>query len=123
MSVRVMNPQCVPFLQVTDASVSSSFYCEVLGFQKEWEYQPDADAPAFVSVRRENIRLFLTEHPESSVGALLYCYVEDVDRFCQEIAERGAVLEWEPVDTDWNTRELQLRDPDGNKLRFGSVRS
>lgn len=118
-----MNPQCVPFLQVTDASVSSTFYCEVLGFQKEWEYQPGDDAPAFVSIRRENIRLFLTEHPESTVGALLYCYVDDVDRFCQEIVKRGAVLEWEPIDTDWNTRELQLCDPDGNKLRFGSIRS
>lgn len=117
-----MNPQCVPFLQVTDILVSSKFYCNVLGFQKEWEYQPDGDDPAFVSIRRENIRFFLTEHPESSVGTLLYCYVDDVDQFHKEIIERGAVLEWEPIDTDWNTRELQLRDPDGNKLRFGSVR-
>jgi uncharacterized glyoxalase superfamily protein PhnB len=116
-----MNPQCVPFLQVTDALVSSEFYCNVLGFQKEWEYQPDGDAPAFISIRRENIRLFLTEHPESSVGALLYCYVDDVDQFHKEIIQRGAILEWEPIDTDWNTREMQLRDPNGNKLRFGSI--
>lgn len=115
-----MNPQCVPFIQVSDLHKSESFYCGQLGFQKEWSYQPEPHLPSFASLRRENIRLFLTEHPESAFGLLVYCYMEDVDRFHQEITDRGVEPEWTPIDTDWQTREMQLRDPDGNKLRFGT---
>jgi uncharacterized glyoxalase superfamily protein PhnB len=114
-----INPQCVPFLQVSDIRKSIIFYCDRLGFQKEWDYQPEPHLPGFASIRRDNIRLFLTEHPESALGLLVYCYVEDIDRFYLELAERGVELEWTPIDTDWQTREMQLRDPDGNKLRFG----
>lgn len=116
-----MNPQCVPFIQVSNIHKSVSFYCEQLGFQKEWEYQPESHLPGFASVRWQNVRLFLTEHPESIPGTLVYCYVEDVDRLYQQITERGVELEWTPIDTDWQTREMQLRDPDGNKLRFGMI--
>lgn len=115
-----LNPQCVPFLQVKDARSSCAFYCNVLGFESEWEYQPELTLPAVICVRRDGIRLFLTEHPESSIGALVYCYVNDVDQLHREIVAHGVALEWEPTDTPWRMRELQLRDPDGNKLRFGS---
>lgn len=114
------NPQCVPFLQVRDAQKSCAFYCDALGFQKDWEYQPAPDLPCCISVSRDGIRLFLTEHPESAFGALVYCYIEDVDQLYQRLVARGVELEWLPANTPWQTREMQLQDPDGNRLRFGS---
>jgi uncharacterized glyoxalase superfamily protein PhnB len=113
--------RCVPFLQVSDARRSSQFYCDVLGFEEEWSYQPEPTLPTVVAVGRDGIRLFLTEHPESAVGMLIYCYVDDVDQLYRHIVAQQVEPEWPPEDTSWNTREMQLRDLDGNKLRFGTV--
>lgn len=116
-------PQCVPFLQVTDARSSAAFYCTALGFHQEWIYQVEPHLPAVASVRRDGIRLFLTEHPESVVGALVYFYIDDVDQLAQAVTVQGVALEWAPEDTSWGTREMQLCDPDGNRLRFGTLRA
>jgi uncharacterized glyoxalase superfamily protein PhnB len=113
--------RCVPFLQVADARRSSRFYCDILGFQQEWDYQPDAAAPIVVAIRKNDVRLFLTEHPESAVGMLIYCYVDDVDQLYHHLIAHQVEPEWPPTDTPWNTREMQIRDVDGNKLRFGRV--
>lgn len=113
-------PLCVPFLQVRDAQKSCVFYCDVLGFEKDWEYQPEPNLPGFISISRNGIRLFLTEHPESAFGVLVYCYIEDVDQLYQNLIAQKVEFEWAPTDTPWHTREMQLQDLDGNKLRFGS---
>jgi catechol 2,3-dioxygenase-like lactoylglutathione lyase family enzyme len=110
---------CVPTLRVKDAAKSCEFYCGVLGFQKNWEHRFGPGYPVFVSVGRGPTTLFLTEHPECSFGALLYFYVRAVDPLSTEFKKNGAVLELGPVDQPWGVREIHLRDPDGNKLRFG----
>lgn len=110
---------CVPVLQVEDARRSGEFYCNILGFTKDWEHRFGPDFPLFVSVSRGPVTLFLTEHPESAFGALTYFYVEAVDALAKEFAANGARLELGPVDQPWGVREIHLRDPDGNKLRFG----
>ena len=47
---------------------------------------------------------------------LFHAYtVDDVDRTCRELAEKGMSLETEPRDYYWG-RSAYLRDPDGNKI-------
>jgi catechol 2,3-dioxygenase-like lactoylglutathione lyase family enzyme len=110
---------CVPVLQVADARKSCDFYCKVLGFKKNWEHQFGPGFPLFVSVSRGPTTVFLTEHPESSLGALVYFYVNEVDSLSREFQTNGAVLDLGPIDQPWGVREIHLRDPDGNRLRFG----
>lgn len=109
----------VPTLQISSAARSCEFYCGKLGFQKNWEDQFEPRFPWFVSISRGSVTLFLTEHPESAAGALVYFYVEDVDAPAQEFQARGVVIEQGPVSQSWGMREIQLQDPDGNHLRFG----
>lgn len=112
---------CVPTLRVNDAVKSCTFYCDVLGFKKNWEHRFGPDYPLFVSVSRGPTTLFLTEHPECSSGALVYFYVKEVNSFSAELIQNGAVFELGPVDQPWGVREVHLQDPDGNKLRFGQT--
>jgi uncharacterized glyoxalase superfamily protein PhnB len=112
---------CVPVLQVRDARRSCQFYCDVLGFTKNWEHQFAPGLPLFVSVSRNSIQLFLTEHAESAFGTLIYFYVQDVDTLAQIVQAQGGILDLAPVDQPWGVRELHLRDLDGNKLRFGQL--
>ncbi len=111
--------RAVPTLRVEDAMRSVAFYGEQLGFKEDWRHQHAPALPWFVSLSRDGLSVFLTEHPECAAGALVYFYVADVDDLFRAFGARGAVTEQAPVDRPWGMREMQIRDPDGNRLRFG----
>jgi catechol 2,3-dioxygenase-like lactoylglutathione lyase family enzyme len=103
-----------PFLRVADARASTEWYRR-LGFEQEFEHRFEPRLPLFVSVRRGPARLFLSEHRgDARPDTLVYLYVDDVDAVA---AEFNVDAETAP----WGTRELQLVDPDGNRIRVGTV--
>jgi uncharacterized glyoxalase superfamily protein PhnB len=123
-SARAARPaltSCVPFLRVASAERALAFYRDRLGFTVEWTYPREAEVPNVVALRRDAVRLFVTEYRECAFGALAYCYVDDVDALARELAARGAAPHYGPVDQPWGTRELGVDDPDGNHLRFGQL--
>ncbi|MEU3015947.1 glyoxalase superfamily protein [Nocardiopsis sp. NPDC007018] len=102
----------IPILRVTDAAAAVRWY-ERLGFTLEWEHRFEPGFPAFVEVGRGSVRLFLSEHTgDAGPDTLVYLRVRDVDAIA---AEFGAKVEEAP----W-AREIELRDPDGNRLRIGT---
>ena len=80
---------CVPTLRVIDAVKSCIFYCDVLGFKKNWEHRFGLEYPLFVSVSRGPTTIFLTEHPECSSGALVYFYVKELHSLLAEFDITG----------------------------------
>jgi len=48
-------------------------------------------------------------------------YVDDVDALHQELVARGADVMHAPIDRDYGTREIRVRDPHGYVLAFGKV--
>jgi catechol 2,3-dioxygenase-like lactoylglutathione lyase family enzyme len=110
-----MDEEAIPILHVTDAAAAVAWY-ERLGFTKEWEHRFEPGFPAFVSVARGQVRLFLSEHKgDARPGTLVYLRVRDVDAIA---AEFGVTVEEAP----W-AREIAIRDPDGNRLRIGTPTS
>lgn len=104
--------EVIPILRVADARAAVAWYRR-LGFAEEWEHRFEPGLPAFVSVARGPARLFLSEHlGDARPDTLLYLRVRDVDAVA---AEFGGTVEEAP----W-ARELELRDPDGNRLRVGT---
>jgi len=102
-----------PFLRVADARASTDWYAR-LGFAFEFDHRFEPGLPLFVSVRRGQARLFLSEHTgDARPNTLVYLEVDDVDAIG---AEFGVVPETAP----WNMREVELVDPDGNRLRIGT---
>jgi uncharacterized glyoxalase superfamily protein PhnB len=45
-------------------------------------------------------------------------FVEDVDALHAELVGRGVRIDVAPVDQTWGNREMYVKDPDGNCLRF-----
>jgi catechol 2,3-dioxygenase-like lactoylglutathione lyase family enzyme len=110
-----MDEEAIPILHVTDAAAAVAWY-ERLGFTKEWEHRFEPGFPAFVSVARGPVRLFLSEHKgDARPDTLVYLRVLDVDAIA---AEFGVTVEEAP----W-AREIAIRDPDGNRLRIGTPTS
>ena len=108
-----MTEQVVPILRVADAARAVAWY-ERLGFEKQWEHRFEPGFPAFVSVARGDMRLFLSEHEgDARPDTLLYMWVDDVDAVATEF---GVTPEQQP----WG-REVELRDLDGNRLRIATA--
>ncbi len=69
--------------------------------------------PAFVSIARGRARLFLSEHQgDARPDALVYLVVGDIDAV---VAEFGRA----PGEPPYGC-EIELRDPDGNRLRIST---
>ena len=109
-----------PVLMVRDVPASLRFYAR-LGFATAFT---DADEPHYAGVRRDDVEMHLQWHdpcewdfPNDRPTYRLL--VDDVDAFARELdAEGGAFDRTAVMDTSWGTRELHVRDPDGNGLQL-----
>ncbi|MFF0552911.1 glyoxalase superfamily protein [Streptomyces sp. NPDC004311] len=110
-----MDEEVIPTLRVADAEAAVAWYAR-LGFAKQWEHRFEPGFPAFVEVARGAVRLFLSEHTgDARPDTLVYLRVRDVDAVAAEFGVQ-------PEDAPW-AREIELRDPDGNRLRIGTPTS
>jgi catechol 2,3-dioxygenase-like lactoylglutathione lyase family enzyme len=108
-----VSEKVVPILRVEDAERAVRWY-ERLGFAKDWEHRFEPGFPALVSVSRGQMTLFLSEHTgDARPDTLVYVWVDDVDAVA---AEFDVTVEQQP----W-AREVELRDPDGNRLRIATA--
>jgi catechol 2,3-dioxygenase-like lactoylglutathione lyase family enzyme len=118
----------VPILKVTDIRRAIDFY-STLGFIMDFSYSASPDGPTYVGVSLDGNQMHLSTFAgDGLAGQATYCYVEDVDALFEKFLERGlktpgnpdSPVEEGPVNQTWGMRELYVRDPDGNTLRFGS---
>jgi catechol 2,3-dioxygenase-like lactoylglutathione lyase family enzyme len=110
-----MDEQVIPILRVANAAAAVAWY-ERLGFTQEWEHRIEPDWPAFVSIARGRARLFLSEHRgDARPGTLVGLFVSDI---APVLAEFGPPAGEQPYRC-----EIELRDPDGNRLRISTARA
>ena len=92
---------------------AASRWYERLGFAVVGEHRFADGLPLYLFLRRGDIYLHLSEHEgDARPGTLVYFYVDDVDAIAAEFAV--------PVTTQPWAREIELTDPDGNRLRIGT---
>ena len=114
--------KAIPVLHVSHSRVAEDFYCNRLGFTLQFAYRSPNDTvdPAYLGVVREGAELHLSSFPgDGVIGSAVYVFVEDVDGLHTELIARGAPIDTPPVDQTWGTREMFIRDPDGNRIQFG----
>jgi predicted enzyme related to lactoylglutathione lyase len=104
-----MTTDVVPILRVSDAAAAAAWYRR-LGFEQVFEHRFEPELPAYMGLRREGAQIHLSEHTgDAPPHGLVYIWVDDVDEIA---AEFGVAVDDQP----W-AREVQLVDPDGNRLR------
>lgn len=106
--------EAIPVLRITEAESSAAWYGR-LGYEKEWEHRFEPGFPVFMSISRHGAaRLFLSEHTgDAPPGGLVVLRVCDLDGVARE-------FDVEIVEQPWG-REVELVDPDGNRLRIGEA--
>lgn len=115
-----------PYLTVSDASASLTFYEKAFGFKSE-EIAKDNDGKILhVQLRYQDQAIMMgaegaynspVKAPKTS-GVMppvsLYLYTSDVDAFFAHAKANGATINSEPMDTFWGDRMCSLQDPDGH---------
>ena len=102
----------VPVFRVTNAQATAEWYAR-MGFQVLGEHRFTPALPLYLFLEREGVHLHLSEHTgDATPNTLVYFWVDDVDQIA---AEYGVEVSEQP----W-AREIELTDPDGNRLRVGS---
>jgi len=106
-----MREQIVPILRVKDGYKAAEWYRR-LGFTVEGEHRFAPGMPLYLFLARDDIHLHLSEHlGDARPNTLLYFYVHEVDTIASEFNAEVRNQPW--------AREVELTDPDGNRLRIG----
>lgn len=115
----------IPTVRCSRLKTSVDFYTQVLDFESAGD--EGTDDPGFHTLVREGAPLFLSSHSgDGAFGQAIVVTTDDVDALFAALRARGLVTPGDPgspvhegpTDQTWGTRELYVRDPDGNTLRF-----
>lgn len=108
-----MAEELVPIFRVTEAHAAAEWYAR-LGFELLGTHQFEPGFPLYAFLRRGDIHLHLSEHTgDAPHHSVCYFYVDDVDAIAAEFDVPVTTAPW--------AREVHLTDPDGNRLRIGTV--
>jgi catechol 2,3-dioxygenase-like lactoylglutathione lyase family enzyme len=111
----------IPVLHVGSSAAAEEFYCNRLGFRREFAHRFD-DArpdPCYMGLTRDGAWLHVSSFSGDGVsGGVVYLLVDDVDALHLELVARGVAIDLEPTDQTWGNREMYVKDPDGNSIRF-----
>lgn len=103
-----------PILSVADMAASVRYYVQVLGFRNA-----DWGGDDFTAVTRDGACIYLCRGAQGQPGTWAWVGVEDAAALYEEYTASGARIRQAPWNHEWGL-ELQVEDPDGHVLRFGS---
>ncbi|MEN1678636.1 MAG: glyoxalase superfamily protein [Planctomycetota bacterium] len=111
-----------PVLRVFDASKAHEFYVEFLGFAIDWRYRRQPDLPAYTQISRDACVLHLTEHHgDCTPGSAIRITVDDIESLKGELGAKSyRYARPSLAETDWQTQEMLVTDPFGNRLTFAA---
>jgi catechol 2,3-dioxygenase-like lactoylglutathione lyase family enzyme len=111
-------------LKVHDLDAMKRFYVELLGFEIEWEPDPDN---VYLSSGIDNLALHRSTQPtvgDSTTGGaldhlgLIVRTPGDVDRWAAFLEGRGVAIDAAPRTHRDGARSCYFKDPDGNSVQI-----
>ena len=111
----------VPILRSFDEAKAREFYVDFLGFGVLFEHQFEQDTPLYMSVKRGDCELHISEHHgDAAPGARIRIHCKDIVDFAKSLAAKNYrhARPGLPCPTPWGHLELTVSDPFGNKLTF-----
>lgn len=103
-----------PIFRVQSLPASLDYYLTVLGFKIDF-HEPGIIA----SVSRDRCSIFLIEGDQGHPGTWVWIGVNDIEPLFEDYRNKGARIRHPPTNYRW-AYEMQIEDPDGHVLRFGS---
>ena len=106
--------KALPDFPLSTVTSGVAYYRDVLGFNINYQQHDLA------VMDRDRVTVLLSErtHEHKGIGSA-YIYIRDADALHRELTARGANVLGEPVSHPWGLREFEVRDLEGNRLKFG----
>ena len=111
----------IPVLHVSSSTAAEAFYCNRLGFHRQFAYRVDETRPdpCYMGLTRDGAWLHVSSFSgDGVVGGVVYLLVDDVDALHTELVAKQVAIDLAPTDQSWGNREMYVKDPDGNSIRF-----
>ncbi len=111
----------IPVLHVSSTAAAEDFYCNRLGFQRQFAHRPDETRPdpCYIGLQRDGVWLHVSSFSGDGVsGGVVNLIVDDVDGLHRELVQKNVAIDTGPIDQDWGTREMYVKDADRNSIRF-----
>lgn len=105
--------QGAPVLHVPDVEAAAKFYRDTLGFN--WDFGDEI----YAVVWRDNSAIHFVRDESGPKRVHLFQWVKDIDAYCAEVVDRGAVIASEPTDQPYGLREFAVQDLNGVGIVFG----
>jgi catechol 2,3-dioxygenase-like lactoylglutathione lyase family enzyme len=108
-------------LNVRDLGAMKRFYVDLLGFEVEWEPDPEN---IYLSSGLDNLALHSVGRPPSAAGSpldhlgLIVRKADDVDQWAAFLEDRGITLIARPRTHRDGARSCYVLDPDGNRIQI-----
>lgn len=104
-----------PVLYVKDMAITLSFYVDILGFKNA-----DWGDDNFTSINRDNTGLYLCRGGQGLPGTWVWIGFDgDIFSLHENLKEKGVIIKLPPTNFSW-AYEMQIEDPNGHVLRFGT---
>lgn len=109
-----------PVLRVFDELKAKEFYVDFLGFTVEWEHRFEDGLPLYFEVSRGDVKIHLTEHHgDCCPGGAVRIETDALAEFHEELGKKEYGFAQPQIeDTPWDTKEMSVKDPFGNRLTF-----
>lgn len=109
-----------PILRIFDVEKATEFYVHFLDFHLDWEHKFSADMPLYMQISYDTCLIHLSEHHgDCSPGAALRIKTENIESLHTRLLSKTYKFAKPGLETTpWNTLELQVTDPFGNRIIF-----
>ena len=115
-----------PILLVRDVVASANYYRDKVGFAYDRFW---GEPPCFCILHRDGVHLMLSQVSDpkyivphyKAVEKMwnVYYWVNDAQKFYEEVKKCGARIDYEIYDTPYGCREFGIQDLDGYDIAFG----
>lgn len=113
MDFRIEN--IAPILCVQDIARSVKFYEDILGFQNA-----DWGDDTFTCITRDDTGIYLCKGSQGVPGTWIWIGFDgDIQELHRQFVEKDVTIKLPPTNFSWAC-EMQIVDPDGHILRFGT---
>ncbi|MFI8482183.1 glyoxalase superfamily protein [Pseudomonas sp. NPDC078700] len=112
--------QPIPILRSFDESKAKAFYLDFLGFTLDFEHRFSEDLPLYMQVSKDGCILHISEHHgDCCPGAALRIETSELDAYQQLLLAKQYGNARPGIETTpWDSRDMTLHDPFGNRLVF-----
>ncbi len=110
----------MPILPAISVGDSVAFFVDGLGFDLAGSWNDEAGVESFAIVRMDAVTVGIAKSERSGSGEdwAAYVYLKDVATFVDQVQGNGVRVVRGPEDSFYFCREVEVEDPNGNRLCF-----